>query len=207
MSGAIAGLILSSVQSLAPAPPAPTYNSTTIAADPGDGAFTVLYSGPAVDVGQQTLLLNWSFVYQGANYTKLGISSDCFVCFGTAGTTFAFPGNIWTANAPAYPGIGVCADPTAATDTNYQFVGYRNIDASTTQIRWKGGYPYSYTSGVNRTWDMTFYSGSNQIRIDLYQIVPQNASGTGSQLNTKSASAFLSNIASPANNTAYIINC
>lgn len=184
----------------------PTFQSTAIAADPGDGAFTVLYSGPGVDSGNQTLLLNWSFVYQGSNYTKLGISSDSYIIFGTAGTVFTFGGNVFAAANPPHPGIGVCADPTATNDTAYTFAGYRYVDVDTCQIRWKGIYTYR-DSVVNRIWDMTFYNGLNTIRLDMYQISSRNSTGTGSYITAKSASAFLANSTPPTDNTALIITC
>lgn len=178
---------------------------TTVAANPGDGSFTALYSGPTgVDEGHVELDIGWSFIYNGVSYSRLGISSNSYILFGTGSTTFTYPSYIFSAASPAFPGIGVCCDDVGNNDTNYQYVGYRNVDASTFQVRWKGGYPYNQTS-VNRIWDMTFYKNTNSIRIDFYQIASKNATGIGSVIALKSSSAFLSNTTSPANNTAYTI--
>lgn len=74
------------------------------------------------------------------------------------------------------------------------------------QIRWKGGYPYSF-SGVNRIWDMTFTSGSNVILVECRLITAKDSSGTGNVITTKDASTFLTSSSTPSDGSAFSITC
>lgn len=187
--------------------PAVTYNvafnAATLDADPGDAAFTTVLSAGATDEGNLNLYLPISFLFFGTSYNQVGVSSNSYVIFGTNPTTFSFPSFSFGAASPAFPGIGVCAHPGSSTDTNYQYVGSRTFGSSY-QMRWKGGYPYSFST-VNRIWDMTFTSGSNTIKLEMRTIASKDASGSGSYVVAKTSSTFIGNSAVPSDGTAYNI--
>lgn len=105
----------------------PTISSATLSTDPGDAAFTVVYSGSTSDESNYTVATGIAFNFLGTNYTHLGVSSNSYVIFGTAATTFAYPNYQFTATSPAFPGIGVCANPSGSSDTNISFLGYRTL--------------------------------------------------------------------------------
>lgn len=189
----------------------PTFASATLDSDPGDGAFTTSpgYAGTAnQDEANVTIDTGISFTFQGVSYTRIGVSSNSYVVFGTSGTTFSYPNYQFAASSPAYPGIGVCAHPGSSTDSSWTFLGYRTISGSPTkfQIRFRGGYPFSF-SGTNRIWDMTFTNGSNVIKVETRTITQKDSSGTGNAIWTKSSSAFLSGSSTPSDGSAFNITC
>lgn len=160
----------------------------TLSSDPGDGAFTALYSGAAVDEGSVQVDTGITFLVQGASMTRIGINTNSYVVFGTGATTFSpYPNYVWNDTQPAFPGVGCCAGNDTVNDGNYQFVGYRTVSGGF-QIRFKGGVPYSFAT-VNRIWDLTVFSGSNQIRVEYRALSTTAATTWGSLIAFKSASA------------------
>lgn len=212
-SGSVSGTILATTStitildtSLTGSATSATFASTTMSSDPGDAAFTALYSGSAIDEANVSVDVGFTFNFLGGTYSRVGINSNSYVVFGISSpaTTFTYPYYSFTASSPAFPAIGVCAHPGSSTDENYQFVGYRTVSSGVFQIRWKGGYPYSFTS-VNRIWDMTFTSASSTIKLELRTINAKDASGSGSYVVAKNSTTFIGNSAVPTDGTAYNI--
>ena len=159
----------------------------TLSSDPGDGAFTALYSGAVVDEGSVQVDTGITFLVQGASMTRIGINSNSYVVFGTAATTFSYPSYFWNDTQPAFPSVGCCAGNDSANDGNYQYVGYRTVSGGF-QIRFKGAVNYSVQT-VNRIWDLTVFSGSNQIKVE-YRALSTTAAWTwGALIAFKSATA------------------
>ena len=159
----------------------------TLSSDPGDGAFTVLYSGGALDEGSVQVDTGITFLVQGASMTRIGINTNSYVVFGTSASTFSYPNYVWNDTQPAFPGVGCCAGNDSSNDGNYQFVGYRSV-AGGFQIRFKGAVPYSQAT-VNRIWDLTVYSGSNQIKVEYRALSTTAGTTYGNLIAFKSATA------------------
>jgi hypothetical protein len=103
----------------------PVFTSTTISSDPGDNAFTIVYNSSNSDESNYTIDTGITFNFCGTNYTRIGVSSNSYVIFGSQSTTFSFPSYVFQSSSPSFPGIGLCADPTSSADSNVTFVGYR----------------------------------------------------------------------------------
>jgi len=161
----------------------------TLSSDPGDAAFTALYSGGAMDEGSVLVDTGITFLFQGASMTRIGIHSNSYVVFGTSASTFTYASYVWNATQPAFPGVGCCAGNDSSNDGNYQYVGYRTVSGGF-QIRFKGAVPYS-TGTVNRIWDLTVYSGSNQIKVEYRALANVAATTYGALIAVKSATTVL----------------
>lgn len=181
----------------------PNFASATISSDPGDAYFTAgttVYNGAASDESSYEITLPFSVTFLGTSYSTIKVSSNSYLVFG-AGVTL--PSFSFTETNPSAPGIGVCAHPGSSTDTNVQFLAWRQ-DGSVVKLRWKGGYPYTFST-VNRIWDITFTSGSNQYLIECRTLTSKDSSGTGNVLTAKNASAFVAQSTTPSDGTAFTL--
>lgn len=177
--------------------------SATLTSDPGDSWFsagTVVYSGGSVDEGTYSISLPFSVSFLGTSYSSIIVSSNSYLCFGSG---FSLPSFQFSASNPSAPGIGVCAHPGGSTDTNVQYLAWRQ-DGSTVKMRWKGGYPY-YQGTINRIWDITFTSGSNQYLVECRTLNDKDSSGTGNLLTAKNSSAFVATSTTPSSGTAFTL--